>query len=37
MYEFEVTAHSRAGADAVWAVLVDSLRWPDWTHCRPRR
>ena len=32
MYEFEVTARSAAGADEVWAVLIDSLRWPDWTH-----
>ena len=31
MYEFEVRARSAAGPDAVWAVLVDSLRWPDWT------
>jgi hypothetical protein len=31
MYGFEVAARSAAGPDEVWAVLVDSLRWPDWT------
>jgi hypothetical protein len=31
MYDLEVTAHSAANAEDVWAVLVDSLRWPDWT------
>lgn len=31
MFEFEVGARSSAAPDAVWAVLVDSLRWPDWT------
>jgi hypothetical protein len=31
MYDFEVRAHSAATAEDVWAVLVDSLRWPDWT------
>jgi hypothetical protein len=32
MFEFEVRAHSAARPDDVWAVLVDSLRWPDWTR-----
>jgi hypothetical protein len=31
VHEIEVTARSAAGAEAVWSVLVDSLRWPEWT------
>lgn len=31
MYELEVTARSAAPPAAVWAILVDSLRWPEWT------
>ena len=31
MYEFEVCARSTAPVEDVWSVLVDSIRWPDWT------
>jgi hypothetical protein len=31
MFELEVHTQSAAGVEDVWAVLVDSLRWPDWT------
>src|SRR5437773_581857 len=31
VYQFEVHASSPATPSDVWAVLVDSLRWPDWT------
>jgi hypothetical protein len=31
MFEFAVSARSTAAIDDVWAVLVDSIHWPDWT------
>lgn len=31
MYQFVVSAHSTASIEDVWAVLVDSIHWPDWT------
>jgi hypothetical protein len=31
MFRFEVRARSTATVEAVWAVLVDSMHWPDWT------
>jgi hypothetical protein len=31
MFQFAVSDRSTAAIDDVWAVLVDSMHWPDWT------
>ncbi|HVW32475.1 MAG TPA: SRPBCC family protein [Acidimicrobiia bacterium] len=30
-YEYEASAATAAPAETVWDILVDSLRWPEWT------
>ena len=30
-YEYQVGATSGAPVETVWAILIDSLRWPEWT------